>query len=181
MSCLCCNRPRKNKEDQPRQSLKIKKSGKSPKKSGKSQKPKDTTSLKLLVDFVGAGVLRKFGAEVLGFFFWLPSSRQTECSNRFFFCADFAPIFGQIFGAQIFAPIFAQIFGAQTFAQIFTLIFCRFFFDILAPENRCSRVTQKCAENLRKNLRRPNGPARGGGVPLPSPLSRADSTSHNRR
>ena len=30
------------------------------------------------------------------FFFWLPSSRQTECSNRFF---------AQIFGAQIFAPI----------------------------------------------------------------------------
>ena len=31
------------------------------------------------------------------FFFWLPSSRQTECSNRFF---------AQRFGAQIFAPIF---------------------------------------------------------------------------
>ena len=106
------------------------------------------------------------------FFVWLPSSRQTECSSRFFV---------QIFGAQIFAPIFAQIFGAQIFAPIFAQIFRRFIFDVLALKNRCSRATQKCAENARKNLRRPpNGPARGG-YPIPSPLSRTDSTSHNRR
>ena len=76
------------------------------------------------------------------FFFWLPSSRQTECSNQFFaqiFGAQiFAPIFAPIFGAQIFAPIFAQIFGAQifapSFAPIFAPIFRRFFFDVLALE-----------------------------------------------
>ena len=33
-------------------------------------------------------------------------------------------------------------------------------------KNRCSRVTQRCAENARKNPRRPNGPARGG-TPFP--------------
>ena len=91
---------------------------------------------------VGAGVLRKFGADFFCVFFWLPSSRQMECSNRFFaqiFGAQiFAPIFAPIFGAQIFAPIFAQIFGAQIFvpifAPIFAPIFRRFFFDVLALE-----------------------------------------------
>ena len=89
--------------------------------------------------FVGARVLRKFGADCFCvFFFWLPSSRQTECSNWFFaqiFGAQiFPPIFAPIFGAQIFAPIFAQIFGAQIFAPIFAQIFRRFFFDVLALE-----------------------------------------------
>ena len=36
-------------------------------------------------------------------------------------------------------------------------------------KNRCFRVTQKCAQNLRKNLRRPNGLS-WGGVPTPSLL-----------
>ena len=137
---------------------------------------------------VGAGVLRKFGADFLCvcffFFFCLLSSRQTECSNWFFaqiFGAQiFPPIFAPIFGAQIFAPIFAQTFGAQIFAPIFAQIFHRFFFDVWRLNNRCSRVTQKRAENARKNARRPNGPAQGG-HPIPSPLSQADSTSHNRR
>ena len=65
------------------------------------------------------------------FFFWLRSSRQMECSNRFFaqiFGAQiFAPIFAPIFGAQIFAPIFAQIFGAQIFVPIFAPIFAPIF------------------------------------------------------
>ena len=90
---------------------------------------------------------------------FLPSILQkTEYSNRFF-----AQVLAQISGAQIFAPIFGQIFGAQIFAQIFR----RFFFDVLTLEkNRCSRVTQKCAENLWKNLQCPNGE-----YPIPSPLS----------
>ena len=84
------------------------------------------------------------------------------------------------FFAQILVPVFVQIFGAQIFAQIFG---AQIFFDVVTLwrfKNRCSRVTQKCAENLQKNLRRRNGPARGG-CPIPSLLSRADSTSHNRR
>ena len=91
-------------------------------------------------DFVGLG----FCASLVQifwfmfFFFWLPSSRQTECSNRFFAqnfgALIFAPIFAQIFGAQIFAPIFVQIFGAQIFAQMFAQIFRRFFFDVLVLE-----------------------------------------------
>ena len=90
-------------------------------------------------NIVGAGVLRKFGAD---FFFWLPSSRQTECSAWFlvqiFGAQIFAPIsaliFAQIFGAQIFGQSFAQIFGAQIFGQIFAQIFRRLFFDVLALE-----------------------------------------------
>ena len=52
-------------------------------------------------------------------FSWLPSSRETECSNRFF--------------SQIFYPqIFTQIVGPQILAQSFAQIFCWFFFDVLA-------------------------------------------------
>ena len=46
----------------------------------------------------------------------------------------------------------------RRFSADFSSTFWRF-------KNRCSRVTQKCTENLRKNLRRPNGPALLGGVP----------------
>ena len=46
--------------------------------------------------------------------------------------------------------------------------------------NRCSRVAQKCAQNLRTNLRRPNGLSRGG-VPTPSLLPWEDGISHNSR
>ena len=62
--------------------------------------------------------------------------------------------------AQSFcADLRAQIFGAQcqSIAQIFAQIFRRFFFDVLALQNRGSGVTQKSAQNLRKNLQRPNG------------------------
>ena len=76
--------------------------------------PREASS-HFLPQIFGAGVLRKFGADFFCvFFFWLPSSRQTECSNRFF-----AQIFGAQIFAPIFAPIFAQIFGAQTFCAHF--------------------------------------------------------------
>ena len=95
---------------------------------------------------VGAGVLRKFGAEFflcvcVCFFscFHLPNKRnvQTGFFSRFLVHRFFAPIFVPIFGAQIFAPIFAQIpqnFGAQIFEPIFAQIFRGFFFDVLALE-----------------------------------------------
>ena len=61
--------------------------------------------------------------------------------------------FAQILGAQI-AQILTQTFGAQIFRRFGA-------WKIGIPESR-----KKCAENLRKNLRRPNGPARGGGGPF---------------
>ena len=93
-----------------------------------------------------------FAQIFVSFFFLASIFQETECSNRFF----------------------AQIFGEQIFPQIFAQIFRRLFFDVLALQKLVFR--RKSAENLR----RPNGPARGG-YPIPSLLSRADGTSHNRR
>ena len=113
--------------------------------------------------FVGAGVLRKFGTDI--FCVFLASIFQKNgmfkpVFVKIFGAQIFVPIFVQIFGAQMFAPIFTQIFGAQIFVQIFR----RFSSTFWHKKNRCSRVTRKCAEHLRKNLRRPNGPARGRGT-----------------
>ena len=78
-----------------------------------------------------------------------------------------------IFSAQIFAPIFAQMFGAQIFARIF----CRFSSTFWRLQNTvmCSRVTQKCAEKAAASEWHCSR-----GYPIPCPLSRADTTSHNR-
>ena len=72
----------------------------------------------------------------------------------------------------------ADSWCADFCAQIFALRFLvrKFFFDVLAFENRCSRVTQKCTENPQKNLRRPNGPARGVPHSISAFLSRQDVT-----
>ena len=70
-----------------------------------------------------------------------------------FWCADFAPIFAQTFGAQIFARRLAP--------------------EVLigVPESR------KNAQKMRGESEWPCS----GGHPIPSPLSQADSTSHNCR
>ena len=121
------------------------------------------------MDFVGAGFcasLRSlFLCVCVCVFFFLASIFQTNGMFNPVFSQIFAPIFGQIFGAQIFVPIFAQIFGTRTFAQILRRFSADFSSTFWRLTNRCSRVTQKCAGNLRENLRRPNGPSRGGGVP----------------
>ena len=80
------------------------------------------------------------------------------------FAQMFAPICLRriIFGVQIFAPIFAQIFGAQISYRFLHRSSADFSSTFWRFKNRCSRVMQKCAENLQKNLRRPNGPAREG-------------------
>ena len=63
---------------------------------------------------LGAGVLRKFGADFFCvFFFWFPSSGNPECAKVFLQCAK--RFFTQILGAQISA----QIFGAQIFLRRF--------------------------------------------------------------
>ena len=71
--------------------------------------------------------------------------------------------------------------GAHNFAQIFTQILVRrFFFDVLALEKiGIPKSHKKCAENLRKNPAASTWPCSGGGDPIPSPHSCADSTSHN--
>ena len=92
----------------------------------------------------------------------------------------FKPVLAQIFGTQIFAQIFGTHFCADVWCADFYADFCtdfwrpflcrclvcRFSKDFSSTfwrfKNRCSRATQKCTDNLRKNLRRPNGPARGG-------------------
>ena len=89
---------------------------------------------------LGAGVLRKFGADFFVFFFWLPSSGKPECAKRVFAMCE--TVFAQILGAQIFAQI--QVLGAQIFLR------------------RLAIEKWVCAENLRKNLRRPHGPVPGG-------------------
>ena len=100
-----------------------------------------------------------------------------------------AGFFVQIFGAQIFAPIFCADFLCADFLRPFLRRFLvsrflrpflrRFSADFSSRfwrlKNRCSRVTQKCAENAQKNLRRPNGPARGG---TPHSLSAFSSRQH---
>ena len=144
---------------------------------------------------VGAGVLHKFGAEFFLFSgFHLPENGMLK------------PLFAQIFGAQIFtlifAPIFAQIFGAQIFgAQIFgAQIFCADFWcaDFCAdfradfPQIFLRRfgalklgVPESCknAQESAEKSAASQWPWQGGGgvYPIPSLLSRADSTSHNRR
>ena len=117
--------------------------------------------------FVGARVLHKFGADMFCLFFsgfHLPENGMFKpvflcrfwCTD---FCADFCTHFCADFWCADFCADFLQIFLRR--------------FGVL--KNRCSRVTQKCVENLRKNLRRPNGPARGG---APHSISAFSSRQH---
>ena len=128
---------------------------------------------------IGAGVLHKFGADVffVFFFFWLPSSGLEFQTNGMFKTGFLRRFLRRpIFAAQSFAPTFAQIFGAQIFAQIFR----RCFFDVLALQKL---VFQSHARMRRKSAEKAAASEwpRSGGYPIPCPLSRADSTSHNRR
>ena len=137
---------------------------------------------------LGAGVLHKFGADFFVFFFLASIFQKTECSNRFF-----AQIFGAQIFAQIFAPIFAQIFGAQIFCADFCSDFwcADFCADFRAdfPQIFLRRfgALKIGVPESRKNAQKICGKIFGvpmalpGGYPIPSLLSRADSTSHNRR
>ena len=55
---------------------------------------------------------------------------------------------------------FLHTFLVRRFLRRFSADFSSTFWRSM--KNKCSRVTQKCTENLRKNLRRPKGPARRG-------------------
>ena len=130
--------------------------------------------------WVGAGALHKLGADFFCHFFLASIFQPTECSSRFF-CADFrcadfcagscAHSCADFWCADCCADFCADFWRAD-FCADFRADFPQMFWCFT---NRCSRVTQKCVENLR----RPNGLARGG-YPIPSLLSRADSTSRNR-
>ena len=76
--------------------------------------------------FIGAGFLRKFGAEFFVFFsgFHLPERRNVQTD---FWCADFGCADSSTHVVQIFC---AQIFDAKIFAQMLQQIFCRLFFSI---------------------------------------------------
>ena len=80
-----------------------------------------------------------------------------------FWCADFcAHSCADFWCADFLHPFCADVWCAD-FCADFRADFSSTFWRL---KNRCSRVTQKCAENLRKNLRRPNGPCQGGGTPF---------------
>ena len=125
-------------------------------------------------DFVGAGVLPKFGADFFVFFFsgfHLPENgmfKPVFCADFWcaVFCADFCAHFCADFWCADFLRRFLFRFLVRRFLRRFSRRFSADFSSTFWRfKNRCSRVTQKCAENLRKNLRRPDGTARGGGVP----------------
>ena len=133
---------------------------------------------------LGVGVLRKFGADFFCFFsgFHPPDKRNVQAGFlRRFLVRRFLRPFLRRFLVRRFLRPFLRRFLVRRFLRPFLRRFSADFSSrFWRLKNRCSRVTQKCAENAQKNLRRPNGPARGG-HPIPSPLSQADSTSHNRR
>ena len=90
-----------------------------------------------------AQVWRRF---ILCSFLWLPSSRQTECSNQFFLRRYLMRRFLRSFLVRRFLrPFQAQIFGGflRRFLRRFSADFSSTFWRL---KNRCSRVTQKCAE-----------------------------------
>ena len=116
---------------------------------------------------IGAGVLRKFDAD---FFcvsfpgFHLPDKRNAQTG---FLCRVLVRIFFRPFLRPFLVRRFLRPFLRRFLVRRFLRPFSRpFSADFSSTfwrlKNRCSRVTQKCEENARKNPRRPNGPARGG-------------------
>ena len=124
--------------------------------------------------FWGLGFCRFFCVFVLASIFQTNGIfKPIFCAD--FWCADFCAHFcADCLVRRFLHPFLAQIFGAQIFAPIFAQTFRNFSSTFWRLKNRCSRVTQKCTENARKNPRRPNGPARGG----PHSLSAFPSRQH---
>ena len=118
----------------------------------------------------------------------------------YYFCFFLASVFQTdgivklVFSADIWCAISCADFWCADFCVHFLHRFlvrrclrpCLHRFSAVASspflrlQNRCSRVAQKCAENPR-NSRGVRMALLGGGHPIPSLLSRADSTSHNCR
>ena len=100
--------------------------------------------------------------------FHLPDKRSVQtgfCAD--FWCADFSAHFLSPFLVRRFLRPFLRRFWVRRFLRPFSRRFSADFSSTFwRLKNRCSRVTQKCAENARKNARSPNGPARGG-IPFP--------------
>ena len=127
----------------------------------------------LILNFVGAGVLHKFGADFFVFFLAFIFQREEIITPIFdtVFCTDFgvliyAQVFVQIYCADFVRRFLRRFFvrNAQILAQIFAQVSADFSGAFWQLKNRCSRVTQKCAQNLRKNLLRPKGLSREGSL-----------------
>ena len=126
------------------------------------------------MQYLGAGVLRKFGADLFCVFFGfhLPDkwNVQTGFLRRFLVRRFLRPFLHPFLVRRFLRPILRRFLVRRflcpflrPFLRPFSADFSSTFWRL---KNRCSRVTQKCAENARKNPRRPNGPARGG-TPFP--------------
>ena len=110
------------------------------------------------------------------YFFWLPSSRKRNVQTGFlrrFLVRRFLRPFLRRFLVRRFLRRFLCRFLVRRFLRRFSADFSSTFWRF---KNRCSRVTQKCAENPWKNLRRPNGPP-GVGKPLTSTFKKKLLTS----
>ena len=136
-------------------------------------RPRKRTN-RMEIPYLGLGFCTSLAQIFFVFFFWLPSSRQTECSNQFlrrFLVRRFLRPFLRPFLVRRFLRPFLRRFLVRRFLRPFLRPLLRpFSADFSSTfwrlKNRCSRVTQNCAENARKNARRQNGPARGG-TPFP--------------
>ena len=125
-----------------------------------------------LKPIVGAGVLYKFGADFFSGLH-LPENgmfKPVFCTDFLcadFWCADFCADFCTHFYADFgcadfwcadFLRRFLCRFSVHRLLHRFSRRFSADFSLFRRLKNKCSRVTQKWAENLRKN----NGPPRGG-------------------
>ena len=99
------------------------------------------------------------------FFFWL-SCLQERRIFTLVLGAIFALILVRWFVNRFLCKDFCADFCARCadFPQISAQIFHNFSSGFWRFKSRCSRVTQKCTQDLRKYLRRPNGLSREGSL-----------------
>ena len=113
---------------------------------------------------LGAGVLRKFGADFFScFFFWLPSSGKPECAKRFFFA-----MCETVFCADSWCADFC----ADSYADFWCADFSSTFWRL---KNRYSRVTQKMRRKSAEKSAASTWPCSGG---VPHSISAFLSRQH---